>query len=429
MTALASDAGRAKGGIVPILLCVVPFSQIPLDAYTPGLPQMVVDLSADPASMQNTVTAYMLGMSLALVPVGIASDTLGRRNVLLAGLSVLIAMSIACALATSASLLLALRFLQGVGGCTCLVVAYAVAADCFRGRELTAISGLLGAAWGLAPVLAPAAGGFIVDLTSWRGVFIVIAIAASIVATIVVFLLPETLPAVFSGMVADCLQSDSQKRPTVAAIAARFRQTSSEAEGRNSIPPYDSSRRRPYLLPTAAAGIALAAIVVGTWLVRRSVPSPIPGQTSVQAQPVSKSLPEVDQAEKRANREKEVSPEIAPSPVPPPHAVTPKPSGDSVSGQVTRRVLPNVPQKARDTITGRVTVRVRVSVDPSGRVVSSTLDSAGPSRYFAELALQAARRWEFRPPQVQGHDVSSDWILRFELTRTATEVRPIRVSP
>jgi MFS family permease len=143
---------------------------------------MVVDLAADSASMQNTVTAYMLGMSLALVPVGIASDTLGRRSVLLAGLTMLIAMSIACALATSASLLLALRFLQGVGGCTCLVVAYAVAADCFRGRELTAISGLLGAAWGLAPVLAPAAGGFIVELVSWRGVFVTIAVAAAIVA-------------------------------------------------------------------------------------------------------------------------------------------------------------------------------------------------------------------------------------------------------
>lgn len=75
MTALASDAGRAKRGIVSILLCVVPFSQIPLDAYTPGLPQMVLDLAADPASMQNTVTAYMLGMSLALVPVGIACCT------------------------------------------------------------------------------------------------------------------------------------------------------------------------------------------------------------------------------------------------------------------------------------------------------------------------------------------------------------------
>lgn len=193
MTALASDAGCAKRGIVPILLCVVPFSQIPLDAYTPGLPQMVVDLATDSASMQNTVTAYMLGMSLALVPVGIVSDTLGRRNVLLAGLAMLVAMSVACAMATGASLLLALRFLQGIGGCTCLVVAYAVAADCFRGRELTAISGLLGAAWGLAPVLAPAAGGFIVDLTSWRGVFIVIAVAAAIVAAIVVYFLPETL--------------------------------------------------------------------------------------------------------------------------------------------------------------------------------------------------------------------------------------------
>jgi MFS transporter, DHA1 family, multidrug resistance protein len=195
MVAAESGLGRTSGRIVPILLCVVPFSQIPLDAYTPGLPQMVTDLAADPATMQNTVTAYMLGMSVALVPVGMASDTLGRRSVLLAGLAVLVALSIACAVATGAPLLLALRFLQGVGGCTCLVVSYAVAADCFRGRELTAVSGLLGAAWGLAPVLAPAAGGFIVELASWRGVFFAIAVAAALVAAVVVLFLPETLPA------------------------------------------------------------------------------------------------------------------------------------------------------------------------------------------------------------------------------------------
>lgn len=155
---------------------------------------MVTDLAADPATMQNTVTAYMLGMSLALVPVGMASDTLGRRSVLLAGLAMLVALSIACAVATSAPLLLALRLLQGIGGCACLVVSYAVAADCFRGRELTAVSGLLGAAWGLAPVLAPAAGGFIVELASWRAVFFAIAIAAALVAAVVVLFLP-TLPA------------------------------------------------------------------------------------------------------------------------------------------------------------------------------------------------------------------------------------------
>ncbi len=181
------------GKVVPILLCVVPFSQIPLDAYTPGLPQMVESLTADPATMQNTVTAYMLGMSVALIPVGVASDIFGRRHVLLAGLAVLIAMSIACAMANSAFLLLVFRFIQGVGGCTCLVVSYAIAADCFRGRELTSIAGLLGAAWGLAPVLAPAAGGFIVEFSSWRWVFGIIAISATVIALIVARFLPETL--------------------------------------------------------------------------------------------------------------------------------------------------------------------------------------------------------------------------------------------
>lgn len=195
MKQAGAQPGWTRRQIVPMLLCIVPFSQIPLDIYTPGLPQMVSDLAADPATMQNTVTAYMLGMSLALLPVGMLADTLGRRRVLLAGLSILVAMSIACALVNSAPVLLVLRFIQGAGGCTCLVVSYAIAADCFRDRELTAVSGLLGAAWGLAPVLAPAAGGFIVEWSSWRGVFITIAVGAACVALMVAFLLPETLPA------------------------------------------------------------------------------------------------------------------------------------------------------------------------------------------------------------------------------------------
>ncbi|OOK74650.1 putative drug resistance efflux domain protein [Mycobacterium kansasii] len=53
---------------------VVPMSQIPLDLYTPALPQMVVDLRASPTSMQHTVAAYLLGMSLAFVPVGVVAD-------------------------------------------------------------------------------------------------------------------------------------------------------------------------------------------------------------------------------------------------------------------------------------------------------------------------------------------------------------------
>jgi DHA1 family bicyclomycin/chloramphenicol resistance-like MFS transporter len=174
---------------------VIPFAQIPLDAYTPALPQMVRDLGADNAAVQNTVTAYMLGMSLALVPIGLLADALGRKPVLIAGMTLLVIMSIGCALANSIDVMLALRFLQGIGGAACQIISYSIAADRFRDRELTAVSGLLGAAWGTAPMLAPAAGGFLVQYASWRVVFLVIAGLAALVLAAVVFLLAETLPA------------------------------------------------------------------------------------------------------------------------------------------------------------------------------------------------------------------------------------------
>jgi DHA1 family bicyclomycin/chloramphenicol resistance-like MFS transporter len=186
---------RTSRGLVALLLAVVPFAQIPLDAYTPGLPQMVRDLGADNAAVQNTVTAYMLGMSLALVPIGVLADALGRKPVLIVGMTLLIALSVGCATADSIDVLLALRFLQGIGGAACQVVSYTIAADRFRDRELTAVSGLLGAAWGMAPLLAPAAGGLLVQFASWRAVFLVIAGLAALVLAAVIFFLPETLPA------------------------------------------------------------------------------------------------------------------------------------------------------------------------------------------------------------------------------------------
>jgi TonB family protein len=100
-----------------------------------------------------------------------------------------------------------------------------------------------------------------------------------------------------------------------------------------------------------------------------------------------------------------------------------------VPGEVVHQVLPDVPQKARDTIQGKVRVKVEVRVDLAGRVEGAKLDSPGTSRYFDDLALQAARLWKFAPAKVDGRDVSSAWILRFEFGRIATEVHPVRVAP
>ncbi len=100
-------------------------------------------------------------------------------------------------------------------------------------------------------------------------------------------------------------------------------------------------------------------------------------------------------------------------------------SADSTStGSVLHQELPDVPQSARNTIEGHVRVGVRVEVDESGNVQNARLSSPGPSKYFARLALASSRAWKFAPPQVNGHAVASQWILKYAFGRAATEVVP-----
>jgi TonB family protein len=84
------------------------------------------------------------------------------------------------------------------------------------------------------------------------------------------------------------------------------------------------------------------------------------------------------------------------------------------STSVLRQVIPDVPHRTRDAIHGHIKVAVRVTVDSSGNVVGETLENPGPSKYFARLATEAARKWKFAPVDDQG---SRKWLLRFEFSR------------
>ena len=98
-------------------------------------------------------------------------------------------------------------------------------------------------------------------------------------------------------------------------------------------------------------------------------------------------------------------------------------------GEVLDQVLPDVSPRARATIHGKVRVSVKVNVDEAGSVSEAELDSAGPSAFFADLALQAARKWAFTPPEVNGKSVASEWRLRFEFTQKDTRVIPVQTAP
>jgi outer membrane biosynthesis protein TonB len=67
-------------------------------------------------------------------------------------------------------------------------------------------------------------------------------------------------------------------------------------------------------------------------------------------------------------------------------------------------------------------------VDPSGKVTAAKFKSAGPSKYFAGLAMKAAERWEFSPPVVDGKPTASAWLLQFRFKRTSTQASPERTS-
>jgi TonB family protein len=114
-----------------------------------------------------------------------------------------------------------------------------------------------------------------------------------------------------------------------------------------------------------------------------------------------------------------------PLPMPAPAGAA-KSTASADSRGVIHQVLPEIPGKARSTINGSVRITVRVQV---GNVVDAKLSSSGPSRYFADLALKAARQWIFSPSTTGGQAVPSQWDLRFELTSATTKVTPSRVRP
>ena len=239
-------------------------------------------------------------------------------------------------------------------------------------------------------------------------------------------IVPETLPDPFLEIARRCLRSDPTSRWTVTDIAARLEVLDAAGQERRAEKTRATSRKWVSALATSLA-LALSAIVIAPRLLNRQTNSPRiseapsiqPEQIRVQPRPEQKPTLPQDTAPV-SSRVRKAEPLV-------PEATTSSP--DFVPGEVLHQVLPEVPSKARKTIQGKVKVRVRVHIDPSGSVTLAELDSAGPSKYFAQLALDAARRWKFAPAKATDREVFDEWILRFQFFRANTKVVPVRSFP
>jgi TonB family protein len=228
---------------------------------------------------------------------------------------------------------------------------------------------------------------------------------------------PETIPQPLRGIARQCLQIDAKQRGTVSDIlarlqpkAARTQAVPAPAPARNKVVqvrPSQEHSKRWIVVAIAVIGIMLIAWVGNKFMSRRP---PVPAAEINSASPAN------------------VPPAQAAAPAPFSSKEKPAQKGNA-RGSVLKQVMPDVSRNAQNTIEGRLKVAVEVSVDASGNVSEAKLVSPGPSVYFANRALAAARNWKFNPPQVDGQAAASTWVLRFQFRKTSIEVAPAEKNP
>jgi MFS family permease len=118
-------------------------------------------------------TAFLLACTLGVMLVGKLGDHLGRKPVFLGGIALFLAGSALCGAATSVPWLIAFRVVQGLGAGAIQPTTMTIAADIYTLKERAAVQSVLTGIWGLANVLGPVMGGWIVGHASWRWVFLV----------------------------------------------------------------------------------------------------------------------------------------------------------------------------------------------------------------------------------------------------------------
>ncbi|MGB8028591.1 MAG: TonB family protein [Terracidiphilus sp.] len=275
-------------------------------------------------------------------------------------------------------------------------------------------------------------------------------------------MVPQSVPQPFAVIARRCLRTDMARRGTIEAMQSRLNPATLEPtkvpldQEEKAAGKMSPSRRRVAVL-FAIATVLLAAIVIWKSLSHRkqpSAPAPQaqnvppaipaqapapasasqtnPGQTSVE--PPAPSLPTASGATSTPPQ----APATVPAPVP---AAAPAPqpqpqvdqtsasTGTTINPAIVNQILPDIVPSAMKTINGTLRVSIELAVGPDGNVTGATLESAGPSKYFAGKSLEAARHWKFKPAQVDGHAASSNWTLEFQYKQSGIHVVAEQTAP
>jgi DHA1 family bicyclomycin/chloramphenicol resistance-like MFS transporter len=162
--------------------------------YLPAFPAIEASFGGQHGAAQVTLAAWFAGLAVGQVTQGTLADRYGRRLPLIVGTAFYALATMGCALSSDLSTLSIMRFVSAFGGSASMVITRAIVRDLADGHAAAKLMSKLILVMGVAPILAPSLGGFILIYSGWQGIFWFCAGFGLLSFLGVMFLLPETLP-------------------------------------------------------------------------------------------------------------------------------------------------------------------------------------------------------------------------------------------
>lgn len=179
---------------IALMAALMALNALAIDVMLPALPYMGEALGVTSENeRQYVITAYMLGMGIAVLGFGPLTDRFGRRAPLLVGIGIYVVAAVAAIFAPTFAVLLLLRFVQGMGAASVRVIATAVVRDRYSGREMAEVMSLTFMVFMAIPIVAPGIGQVLLLTGPWQTIFVFMGLLATAFWAWTFFRLPETL--------------------------------------------------------------------------------------------------------------------------------------------------------------------------------------------------------------------------------------------
>lgn len=166
-------------GMVFFITLTNMFVPLSTDLYLPALPTMSQYFNVSGSLVNLTLVGFFFFFAVGTLLFGPLSDKYGRRIILLVGSGLYSLMSLTCALAPNVYVMIFARVFQGIGAGALIAVSMALVKDCFVGRRRDSILAVVQSFAGVAPMIAPVLGAFLLKFTDWRGSFFVLTAAGA----------------------------------------------------------------------------------------------------------------------------------------------------------------------------------------------------------------------------------------------------------